>query len=47
MVARIMCAGSEGKHELSARPMMTDRKGDHSFSAQTRGVLRDGMVIKD
>lgn len=39
MVARIMCAGSEGKRELLARPIRRVCRGDHSFDAEMVGIL--------
>ena len=38
IVALIMCGGALGKQESAAWPTMTERSGDHSVSAETRGV---------
>ena len=39
-----MCEGACGKHELAAWPRMTERKGDHSVSADTSGVEELDMI---
>ena len=57
IVALIICGGAIGKQESAAWPTMTERSGDHSVSAETRGVgtltmatdlcvLPEGLVLK-
>ena len=40
-----MCDGAVGKQESAALPTMTERRGDHSVSAETREVGALTIVI--
>src|SRR6478609_9427518 len=44
MVALIICSGSDGNAEFSARPTMTALSGDHSLSADMRGAFLGDIV---